>query len=61
MIRFHLKGTEVAHNAVGWCTKQFCNEEWNVRMSNRGWDIYDFEFNKEYDATLFGMVWSEHI
>lgn len=61
MIKFSLKGTETAHHAVEWCLKNFETTDWEMWMSNRGWDIYDFEFTREHDATLFGIKWSEYM
>lgn len=60
MIKLCLKGTETAHDAVDWCTKNIEKRQWDMWMSNRGWDIYDFEFENQRDALLFSLVWSEH-
>jgi hypothetical protein len=61
MIKFVVKDTDVAHQAVNWCMDRFSNKDWNVQPSNQGWRIYDFEFKNQQDAILFGLAWSEHV
>jgi hypothetical protein len=61
MIRFIVKDTRIAFEAVEWCIERFSNEDWDIRPSNQGWRIYNFEFKKPQDATLFGLTWSEHV
>jgi hypothetical protein len=61
MIRFIVKDTRTAFEAVEWCIERFSNEDWDIRPSNQGWRIYNFEFKNSQDATLFGLTWSEHV
>ena len=59
-MKFIVRDTNIAFLAVEWCIERFSKEDWDVRPSNQGWNIYNFEFNKKQDATLFSLVWAEH-
>jgi hypothetical protein len=61
MIKFVIKDTKTAFLAVEWCIDRFSNKDWDIRPSNQGWQIYNFEFKNQQDATLFGLTWSEHV
>jgi hypothetical protein len=61
MINFIVKDTAIAFEAAEWCIERFTNENWNIQPSNQGWQIYNFEFKNQQDATLFGLAWSEHV
>jgi hypothetical protein len=61
MIKFVLKDTRTAFEAVEWCIGRFSNQDWDIRLSTQGWQVYNFEFKNRQDATLFGLKWAEHI
>jgi hypothetical protein len=61
MIKFAIKDTKTAFLAVEWCVDRFPYKDWEIRPSNQGWQVYDFEFKNQQDATLFGLAWSEHV
>jgi hypothetical protein len=61
MIKFALKDTTTAFEAVEWCVERFSNEDWSIQLSTQGWQVYNFEFKNRQDATLFGLAWSEHV
>jgi hypothetical protein len=61
MIKFAIKDTRTAFEAVEWCIERFSVQDWDIRPSVQGWQIYNFEFKNRQDATLFGLTWSEHV
>jgi hypothetical protein len=60
MIKFVIKDTATAFNAVEWCINRFSLKDWDIRPSNQGWQVYVFEFQNRQDATLFSLAWSEY-
>jgi hypothetical protein len=61
MIKFAIKDTRTAFEAVEWCVERFSVQDWDIQPSVQGWQIYNFEFKNRQDATLFGLTWSEHV
>jgi hypothetical protein len=61
MIKFAIKDTRTAFEAVEWCIERFSVHDWDIQPSVQGWQIYNFEFKNRQDATLFGLTWSEHV
>jgi hypothetical protein len=61
MIKFAIKDTRTAFEAVEWCIERFSVQDWNIQSSVQGWQVYNFEFKNRQDATLFGLAWSEHV
>jgi hypothetical protein len=61
MIKFAIKDTRTAFEAVEWCIERFSVQDWDIRPSVQGWQVYNFEFKNRQDATLFGLNWSEHV
>ena len=61
MIKFAIKDTRTAFEAVEWCIERFSVQDWNIQPSVQGWQIYNFEFKNRQDATLFGLARSEHV
>jgi hypothetical protein len=60
MIKFKIRGTDVCHDAVTWCSENINDSDWTMWMSESSWTEYIFEINRDEDATLFALKWANY-
>lgn len=60
MIQFKIRGADVCHDAVTWCSENINDENWTMWLSESSWTLYTFEFTQPEDATLFALKWANY-
>ena len=59
MIKLEVRGAEKGYDAAEWCRDNLQDDDWDMWMAPHSWSVYQFEFKRPQDATMFGLRWLE--